>query len=105
MKVFVLPKSQQVILAILLVLIGFNIFLPIIVAIFKIEILYFPKLKKIILTIFFIFISFYIFLTIIGAIFKIEILEFGLIFIKVLDSITLMVAIIFVYRQIKRKGF
>ncbi len=70
MKVFVLPKSQQVILAILLVLIGFNIFLPII-----------------------------------GAIFKIEILEFGSIFIKVLDSITLMVAIVFVYRQIKRKGF
>ena len=70
MKVFVLPKSQQVILAILLVLIGFNIFLPII-----------------------------------GEIFKIEILEFGSIFIKVLDSITLMVAIIFVYRQIKRKGF
>ena len=70
MKVFVLPKSQQVILAILLVLIGFNIFLPII-----------------------------------GSIFKIEILEFGSIFIKVLDSITLMVAIIFVYRQIKRKGF
>ncbi|MFH4910542.1 hypothetical protein ACQ23P_09525 [Staphylococcus cohnii] len=65
-----MPKSQQVILAILLVLIGFNIFLPII-----------------------------------GAIFQIEILEFGSIFIKILDSITLLIAIIFVYRQIKRKGF
>ncbi|KKI63847.1 hypothetical protein UF66_0336 [Staphylococcus cohnii subsp. cohnii] len=44
-------------------------------------------------------------LPIIGAIFQIEILEFGSIFIKLLDSITLIVAIIFVYRQIKRKGF
>jgi len=70
MKVFVMPKSPQVILAILLVLIVFNIFLPII-----------------------------------EAIFQIEILEFGSIFIKILDSITLLIAIIFVYRQIKRKGF
>ncbi|WP_437750421.1 hypothetical protein [Staphylococcus shinii] len=44
-------------------------------------------------------------LPIIGAIFQIEVLEFGSIFIKILDSITLIVAIIFVYRQIKRKGF
>ncbi|MBB2506708.1 hypothetical protein G5S33_00097 [Staphylococcus cohnii subsp. cohnii] len=65
-----MPKSPQVILAILLVLIVFNIFLPII-----------------------------------EAIFQIEILEFGSIFIKILDSITLLIAIIFVYRQIKRKGF
>ncbi len=49
--------------------------------------------------------SFNFLLPIIGAIFQIEILEFGSIFIKLLDSITLIVAIIFVYRQIKRKGF
>ncbi len=49
--------------------------------------------------------SFNFLLPIIGAIFKIEILEFGSIFIKLFDSITLIVAIVFVYRQIKRKGF
>jgi len=49
--------------------------------------------------------SFNFLLPIIGAIFQIEILEFGSIFIKLFDSITLIVAIVFVYRQIKRKGF
>ncbi len=48
--------------------------------------------------------SFNFLLPIIGAIFQIEILEFGSTFIKLIDSITLIVAIIFVYRQIKRKG-
>ncbi|MDV3052920.1 hypothetical protein NLV77_001860 [Staphylococcus ureilyticus] len=49
--------------------------------------------------------SFNFLLPIIGVIFKIEILEFGSIFVKLLDSITLLIAITFVYRQIKRKGF
>ncbi|PHK49045.1 hypothetical protein BTJ66_10500 [Staphylococcus edaphicus] len=64
-----MPKSQQVILAILLVLIVFNFFLPII-----------------------------------GAFFQMGIIEFGSVVIKILDCITLIVAIVFVYRQIKRKG-
>lgn len=49
--------------------------------------------------------SFSFLLPILGAIFQIEILEFGSIFIKILDRITLLIAITFVYRQIKRKGF
>ncbi|PKI04537.1 hypothetical protein CW744_10130 [Staphylococcus xylosus] len=65
-----MPKSQQIILGILLILIIFNFLLPII-----------------------------------GAFFQIEILEFGSIYIKILDSVTFIVASIFVYRQIKRKGF
>ncbi|AYX88789.1 hypothetical protein EGX68_00420 [Staphylococcus cohnii] len=64
-----------------------------------------PKSQQIILAILLFFMSFNFLLPIIGAIFQIEILEFGSIFIKLLDSITLIVAIIFVYRQIKRKGF
>ncbi|KKD24776.1 hypothetical protein BUY27_12165 [Staphylococcus cohnii] len=64
-----------------------------------------PKSQQIILAILLFFMSFNFLLPIIGAIFKIEILEFGSIFIKLFDSITLIVAIVFVYRQIKRKGF
>ncbi|AVL76939.1 hypothetical protein CD150_13160 [Staphylococcus ureilyticus] len=64
-----------------------------------------PKSQQIILAILLFFMSFNFLLPIIGAIFKIEILEFGSIFVKLLDSITLLIAITFVYRQIKRKGF
>ncbi|MBM0868486.1 hypothetical protein D0429_07715 [Staphylococcus auricularis] len=64
-----MPKSQQIILAIFLVLLGFNVALPLI-----------------------------------GAYFQIELLQFDSILVKALDGITILIAIVFVYRQIKRKG-
>ncbi len=43
-------------------------------------------------------------LPLIGAYFQIELLQFDSILVKALDGITILIAIVFVYRQIKRKG-
>lgn len=65
-----MPKSQQIILGILLILIVIDFFMPII-----------------------------------GIAFNIEILKFSSICVKLFGIVTFIVASIFVYRQIKRKGF
>lgn len=65
-----MPKSQQIILGILLILIAIDFFIPII-----------------------------------GTAFNIEILKFSSIYAKLFGIVTFIVATIFVYRQIKRKGF
>lgn len=65
-----MPKSQQIILGILLILIAIDFFIPII-----------------------------------GTAFNIEILKFSSIYVKLFGIVTFIVATIFVYRQIKRKGF
>lgn len=64
-----------------------------------------PKSEQIILGILIIFLVINLLLPIIGAAFDIEVLKFGSIFIKIFDVLTFILATIFVYRQIKRKGF
>lgn len=64
-----------------------------------------PKSQQILLGILLIFIVFDFFIPIIGEGFNIEILNFSSIYVKIFDMITLILSTIFVYRQVKRKGF
>lgn len=64
-----------------------------------------PKSQQILLGILLIFIVFDFFIPIIGEGFNIGILKFSSIYVKIFDMITLILSTIFVYRQVKRKGF
>ncbi|TFV24782.1 hypothetical protein E4T75_03495 [Staphylococcus saprophyticus] len=64
-----------------------------------------PKSQQQLLAVLLLLLIVNFFLPIIGAWLQIEVIKLGSSYIKILDMITIIVAIVFMYRQTKRKGF